>query len=378
MNKLIVRKQGNMIKNFFLKHMQDTEENSEELIRFLDILKQLIRIPSVVGAEHSFFLYLKRELEERGIQATLYEGLLVAEGSEPDSGMLSAHIDRHGLVCTGPNEFQYAAFIAQNRGDLTGDSVAEKTYKDIIGRFINQRVQAYDPWSGAYLGLGTIDNSYLCERRSNLLFNVRGLEHLDAGTPVAYVDALQYEDGHLSAQLDNVLSAAIIVFLYEKGYQGRAFFTAQEEVGKSWRYLLEWFRGKDVTTDSLLVLDTSPFRSREDADAQHIVLRNKDANADFISPLTEEIESICDELSINYGYKDVYIENLNKEFELEGKPLYSLGSTEMGRLTNASEGTIQGTTFQLPTTGYHTTAETVSMDSLEKALKVLETLYLKI
>ena len=127
-----------------------------------------------------------------------------------------------------------------------------------------------------------------------------------------------------------------------------------------------------------MVLDTSPFRSREDADAQHIVLRNKDANADFISPLTEEIESICDELSINYGYKDVYIENLNKEFELEGKPLYSLGSTEMGRLTNASEGTIQGTTFQLPTTGYHTTAETVSMDSLEKALKVLETLYLKI
>ena len=302
-----------MFKNYFLKHMQGTEGNAEEISRFLDILKQLIRTPSVVGAEHSFFLYLKRELEERGIQASLHEGLLVAEGNEPESGMLSAHIDRHGLVCTGPNEFQYAAFIAQNRGDLTGDSVAEKTYKDIIGRFINQRVQAYDPWSGAYLGLGTIDNAYMCERRSNLLFNVRGLEYLDAGTPVAYVDALQYEDGFLSAQLDNVLSAAIIVFLYEKGYQGRAFFTAQEEVGKSWRYLLEWFRGKDVTTDSLLVLDTSPFRSREDADAQHIVLRNKDANADFVSPLTKEIESICDEFSIKYGYKDTYIEKLNED-----------------------------------------------------------------
>ncbi|MCO4844755.1 MAG: peptidase M42 [Sulfurovum sp.] len=358
--------------------MQEIAGNSEEINRFLDILKQLIRTPSVVGAEHSFFLSLKRELEEIGIKATLYEGLLVADGDDPDSGMISAHIDRHGLVCTGPNEFQYAAFIAQNRGDLTGDSVAEKTYKDIMGRFINQRVQAYDPWSGAYLGLGTIDNAYLCERRSNLLFNVRGLEHLHAGTPVAYVDTLTYEDGYLSAQLDNVLSAAIILFLYERGYQGRAFFTAQEEVGKSWRFLLEWFRGKDVTTDSLLVLDTSPFRSREDANSQHIVLRNKDANADFISPLTKEIESICDELSISYGYKDAYIENLNKEFILEGKPLYSLGSTEMGRLTNASEGSIQGTTFQLPTTGYHTTAETVSLASLENALKVLETLYLKI
>jgi len=184
-----------MFKNFFLNHMQKTAKNSEEISRFLDILKQLIRIPSVVGAEHPFFLSLKRELDERGIRATLYEGLLVAEGNDPDSGIISAHIDRHGLICTGPNEFQYAAFIAQNRGDLTGDSVAEKTYKDIIGRFIGQRVQAYDPWSGAYLGLGTIDNSYLCERRSNLLFNVRGLEYLYAGTPVAYVDELQYRDG---------------------------------------------------------------------------------------------------------------------------------------------------------------------------------------
>jgi putative aminopeptidase FrvX len=331
-----------------------------------------------VGAEHSFFLSLKRELEERGIKASLHEGLLVAEGSNPDMGMISAHIDRHGLICTGPNEFQYAAFIAQNRGDLTGDSVAEKTYQDIRGRFINQRVQAYDPWSGAYLGLGTIDNAYMCERRLNLLFNVRGLEHLYAGTPVAYVDALQYNDGYLSAQLDNVLSAAIILFLYERGYQGRAFFTAQEEVGKSWRFLLEWFRGNDLSTDSLLVLDTSPFPSRESADAQNIVLRKKDANADFVSPLTKKIESICDEFSIKYGYKDTFIENLNETFLAEGKPLYSLGSTEMGRLANASEGAIQGTTFQLPTTGYHTTAETVSLDSLEKALKVLELLYLRV
>ena len=366
-----------MFKNFFLKHMQETAGNSAEMSRFLDILKQQIRIPSVVGSEHSFFLSLKRELEEIGVKATLHEGLLVAEGSQPDSGLISAHIDRHGLICTGPNEFQYAAFIAQNRGDLTGDSVSEKTYKDIIGRFIHQRVQAYEPWSGAYLGMGTIDNAYLCERRSNLLFNVSGLEHLYAGTPVAYVDTLTYEDGFISAQLDNVISAAIILFLYERGYKGRAFFTAQEEVGKSWRFLLEWFRGHDLSTDSLLVLDTSPFPSRETADAQHIVLRNKDANAQFISPLTKKIENICDDLSIKYGYKDVFIEDLNKEFLAKGMPPYSLGSTEMGRLAKASDSAIQGTTFQLPTTGYHTTAETVSLDALEKALNVLEMLYLE-
>ena len=39
--------------------------------------------------------------------------------------MFSAHIDRHGLICTGPNEFQYAAFVAGSRSDLLGNSVSE-------------------------------------------------------------------------------------------------------------------------------------------------------------------------------------------------------------------------------------------------------------
>ena len=83
-----------------------------DLYEFLDILKILIRHPSVVSAEHSFFRVLQRELEEIGVKATWYEGSLVAQGNKPDSRYLSAHIDRHGLICTGPNEFQYAAFIA--------------------------------------------------------------------------------------------------------------------------------------------------------------------------------------------------------------------------------------------------------------------------
>lgn len=45
---------------------------------FIDLLKLLIRAPSVVGAEHSFFRVLQRELEERGAKVTWYEGLLVA------------------------------------------------------------------------------------------------------------------------------------------------------------------------------------------------------------------------------------------------------------------------------------------------------------
>ncbi len=342
----------------------------------MDTLKHLIRKPSVVGAEHPFFLSLKRELDEIGIKTTLYEGLLVAEGSDPDRGMLSAHIDRHGLICTGPNEFQYAAYMTQNRADLTGDSFSEQTYMAIAERFEQQSVLAYEPWSGSYLGLGTIDNAYICERRKNLVFEVKGLEHLLPGTPVAFVDTLTSKEGLLSAQLDNVLSAAVIVYLYRTGYRGTAFFTAQEEAGKSWRFLLEWFRRFDKETDRLLVLDTSPYPTREHAEQQHLVLRHRDANAKFDSPLTKEIEKLCRKRKITYSFKDTYLKNENKQRVAEGLAKKSLGSTEMGRLTSASEGSIKGTTLQVPTTGYHTTSETASSESVAKMLELLTAMYI--
>jgi hypothetical protein len=78
------------------------------------------------------------------------------------------------------------------------------------------------------------------------------LDAVVAGTPVAFKDRLQVSEGRLSGQLDNVLTAAALVYLFETGFQGTAFFTAQEEAGRSWRYLLEWFRRFGGSTNRLL------------------------------------------------------------------------------------------------------------------------------
>jgi putative aminopeptidase FrvX len=324
---------------------------------FIDLLKALIRQPSVVGAEHSFFRVLQRELEERGARVTWYEGLLVAQGSAPESAMFSAHIDRHGLICTGPNEFQYAAFVAGHRSDLLGNSVSEKLMKKIVDRFGAVPVTAYEPWSGAYRGNGVITNAYVCEYRNNLIFEVRGLEHLVAGTPVAFTDRLSITNGLLSGQLDNVLSAAHLVHLFALGFQGTAFFTAQEESGSSWRYLLEWFRRFNGATDRLIVVDTSPFADRESADRQELVLRRRDVNAGFHPATTERVERLCQELGVRYVFKDAYIDEQNARAAAQGGEPQSIGSTELGRIAAASNGFVQGTTLQIPTTGYHTMSE---------------------
>lgn len=339
--------------------------------QFTDILKELIRQPSVVGAEHAFFRVLQRALEERGAQVTWYEGLLVAHGREPKSAMFSAHIDRHGLICTGPNEFQYAAFVAGSRSDLLGNSVSEQLMNKIADRFAAVPVMAYEPWSGAYRGAGVITRAYICEYRNNLIFEIKGLEHLVAGTPVAFTDRLRVDNGRFLGQLDNVLTAAVLVYLFELGYQGTAFFTAQEEAGRSWRYLLEWFRRFGGSTNQLIVVDTSPYPDNPAADEQRVVLRKRDANAGFNVETTQRLEDLCTTLGIPFSYKDAYIEAKNRELMAQGLPPQSLGSTELGRITAASNGLVHGTTLQIPTSGYHTMEESASMAAVAAFIQLL-------
>ncbi len=339
---------------------------------FLHILNLLLRSPSVVGAEHSFFRTLQRELEERGARVSWYEGLLVAQGEEPDRLFLSAHIDRHGLVCTGPNEFQYAAFVAGARSDLLGNSVSEELMQKVVGRFNGEGVYAYEPWSGAYRGQGVIRGASVCEFRNNLIFEIEGLEHLVAGTPVAFKDKLKVTDAHLVGQLDNVLTAAALVYLFEQGFKGTAFFTAQEEAGKSWRYLLEWFRRFGGSTNQLIVVDTSPFPDAASAAEQHLVLRNRDANATFNASLTSQLERVCETLGFSTLFKDRYVDQKNQLLKKQGQSPMSLGSTELGRIVAASGGLVDGTTLQIPSSGYHTMSETAPISSVTAFLQVLQ------
>lgn len=340
---------------------------------FYDILKQLIRIPSVVGAEHPFFMFIKRELEEIGVSVEYYDGVLVAKGKKPKSGYISAHTDRHGLICTGHNEFQYAAFIAKNKADLTGDSNSEQLLHNFTARFVDEKVQAYQPSSGTYLGLGSIKDAFLCQRRNNIIFKIDGFDYLFPGTPIAFADKLEINGDLISAQLDNVISIAIIIYMYSIGYQGTAFFTASEEAGRSWRFLLEWFRRFDIKTNELLVLDTSPYPTLEEIRNIDIVMRNRDSNAVFKSPLKNKIKKIATEENIRYDFKDSYL----KAKMAKGGTVSSLGTTELGRLIHATKGEIQGTTLQIPTIGYHTVHETTTKNSVEGMITILKKVYIK-
>lgn len=338
---------------------------------FYSLLSQLIRFPSVVGCEHAFFRVLQRELEERAAMVTWYDGLLVAQGSAPDSRLFTAHCDRHGLICTGPNEFQYAAFIAGSRSDLLGNSVSEQLMREIEGRFRHVPVYAYEPWSGAYLGRGQIASSYICELRNNLIFELDGLSHLVASTPVAFADSLDLTEKTVTGQLDNIISVAALIYLFDLGFEGTAFFTAQEEAGKSWRYLLQWFQRFGEDSNELICVDTSPYPSADVAAEQDLVLRHRDANGEFCPALTQRLAELCAAEGYSFAYKDQQVLEMNKALVARGEEARSLGSTEMGRIISSGRGLVSGTTLQLPSWGYHTMEETCHHQSVERFLNIM-------
>ena len=72
-------------------------------------------------------------------------------------------------------------------------------------------------------------------------------------------------------------------------------------------------------------------------------------------------------MGISYSYKDTYIQAQNKT----NNTSYSLGRTELGRLVVATEGEINGTTLQIPSTEYHTPNETASLSSIDAVIKLL-------
>lgn len=341
-----------------------------DLSEFLAVFSTLVAEPAVVGCENAFLELVQRMLEDCGVRVERYLGLLVARGNDPSHLLLSAHVDRHGLICTGPGEYQYAAFLANGWDDSGSESVSESLLHTISERFLGRHVRAHSPFSGQEMGQGFVSEWRPNEFHDNLIFSIDGLDVMPPGTAISFVDQATIRDGHISAQLDNVLGVAVIVFLFQRGFSGTALFAAEEEAGKSWRYALSWLMRQQRQERRMLVLDTSPYPSLEQVNAQDLVLRRKDAFARFNPQFSREIEAHCQGLGLSYSYKDRWIEQENLS---RTKPL-SLGRTELGRLVAASAGHYNGTTLQIPTTGYHTVEETASLQSIRAILQVLSSL----
>lgn len=338
--------------------------------RILDTTQQLLAVPAVVGAEAPLLDWLTTRLQQRpGIAVRRDRDVVVATGGTRPV-LLSAHIDRHGLTVISEGRVGYAAHVlASRRG--RGPAPRHAFAETVCSRFADEPLVAYDPISGAAIARGVARHAGVCGIADlGVEVEVEGLEDLPHGTPIAFDGRCEMTDLSVAGQLDNALTAAIALVVLEDGFDGTVAFTAEEEVGNSWRPLLAAVTGAP-TSPAVVVLDTSPFADHAAPPPGSVVLRRRDANAAFDPALVAALLAACERRDIGAVIKDEIVAADNVGRAREGRRALSLGSTELGRVIAAGDGTVRGATLQVPTTGYHTNSETAALASVAAVDAVL-------
>jgi len=326
---------------------------------------EYLAVPAVVGHEQNFMRFLQNDFEKLGITVKKHKGLLEISGRAPHSTIISAHIDRHGLISMGDGHYGYAAeYIKENKYNVDG-TPTKKMLTAIGERFNGEEVYAYDPETGNKLGEGVISQAGPKMLDNNCIFTIEGMEDLPPNIPIAYARTAESDGTYLKGQIDNVVSLGVIYALFQNGFQGTALLTCEEEIGQSWGYIEDWLQVHNIETKELIIIDTSPYRESAPVEGGVVVLRNRDKSALFDKCLTQKIKQRCTDKLIGFQFKDEYLTAL-------GVDTNGLGSTELGRIIQHSNGRWSGSTVQIPTTEYHTSYETTSRTSIENYYALLQ------
>lgn len=307
--------------------------------------------PSVVGFEQPFLRLLAEEAAALGRDAVGQAGLLAVPG---EGTVVSAHIDRHGLVTRPDGLLGYAAHEAAGAHRPLTPRLAVA----VCSRFDQERVVAYDAATGLTLAEGTVVHADHCGIGPDLDLAAAGLDGVPPGTPVAFAAPPGWDGAWLRGQLDNALSAALAMELLAAGFGGTVLFTRGEEAGRSWEALRDYLT---APTRSLIVLDTSPFDDSAAAAAGAVVLRHADSGAEFDTGAAAVLATAAAEEEAPVVWKDAVLAAAGR----------SLGRTELGRLIAATAGLATGATLQIPTTDYHSNHEATTAAAVGAAWAVL-------
>lgn len=325
---------------------------------------EYLAIPSVVGHEQFFLKYLSQDFEKLGLNISQENGILAISGHEPNSAIISAHVDRHGLISLGDGKYQYAARNIKEHKYGAKNSEAKSVLEAISERFEEEVVYAYNPETGEKLGEGTIENCLDSMQDGHSFFNIIGMEQMPLNTPIAYGRSAISDGVELKGQIDNVVSLGVIYTLFQNGFQGTALLSTEEEIGKSWIHIINWLEAHNIESKELIIIDTSPYREQAPVEGHMVVLRNRDKSEVFNDVLVQKIKQRATDLLLPFQVKDKYFLSM-------GLKVKDLGSTELGRVVQNSEGRWSGATVQIPTTEYHTSYETTNRGCIESFYALL-------
>lgn len=326
--------------------------------------------PSVVGHEQFFMDVLEKDFISLGLRVHRHDCYISISGKDPLSAIICAHLDRHGLISIGDDEYVYAAQYMKEIKYGENNRYASQELENIARRFEGEPVYAYAPDDGTRLGDGVIEACNPCMLNGDALFFVQDMHTMDEGIPLAYARAANYGSNRLKGQIDNAISLGVIYALFEQGFQGTALLTTEEEIGKSWLHIKDYLEVENIASQSLIVLDTSPYTNQNIIEEGYIIFRNRDMSGVFSSELVKLLKARAENLNLPYQTKDQMLLE-------QGKQVSQLGSTELGRLIQGSDQKWNGATVQIPTLMYHTSSETTTTKAIENFFMFLHNILIE-
>lgn len=339
--------------------------------RVVELVSELLAVPAVVGYEDPIQSHLGKWLTERGLDVQVRDGAVVGRGSDPDHAVIAAHSDRHGLVCTAPSTYTYAAHVLPAlRGHGLGDR--PPTPSGACAAFGDEVVQAYDAISGSTTAEGTIPHQSVCMVDDfGMSVPVAGMAPVTPATPLAFAPALQVGPDRITGQLDNVVGMAMTLLLVEQGFDGTVVFAPERLINASWRHLMHTLLERPGGRSTLLVVDTSVFGDAEAVDAGGVVLRWRDADAWFDVEMVKRLVGYAQRRDVPIVMKDRLSERLDEDRLRNGQTPEGMGHTELGRLVRASGGHFNGASLKVPLCDAHPHQQTTSLLAISNAMAVL-------
>mgnify|MGYP006284243399 FL=1 len=373
------------------------EVNIDEV---LEICQEFLNVPSVVGGEKPLLNYLKKKAQKLGYNVDLNENFLHIKPNNNSSPKIifSVHIDRQGFMLNN-GRVEYAShYLKKEQGIPSQKEKIEpeekKIYKKLEEleevevsleknsiRFNSEKLgiknlkferkynaDFLEKMASRYTGEEIISYNGDGKRKDKFKILRYDLEpengeiYFELDKKLGKKDnifmlnpELKNRDNKFWGQIDNAISVAGIFYLMEnKSMNQEVIFTIREEIGQSYKSILDFYEKKENGGETLIVLDTSPYHSFKDKEDGFLVLRHGDERSGFDEDLIREIRKILDNGGVPYNFKPSH-----------------MGKTELGKVSKETGGKINGATIQLPSLNYHTSYETSTFESLKNYIKVI-------
>lgn len=378
----------------------------------LEICQDFLKVPSVLCFEKPFLEYLSKRIKSLGYQVILdkdfnYLSVLGKNKKRYAKYLFSSHIDRHGIVKDELGNLQYAGFYFKNKLNLKFkrdeilnneldliENLNKLNSKDNIKndfdfflkedflmfknkitgqvlkylredscdffrtiglRYSKENIFSYDKITGEILDNFFVKRYDLDINKREVFFDVD--KKLNKKDKVFFIENnLEISEDKIFGQIDNVISCSVLFYLLKNfDFDDEIIFSTKEEIGLSYKSVLNYIDEFEKDNLKLIVIDTSPYYDFNNYKTGFLTLRFGDERHGFDLDLTKNIQNFFKINNIDFDFKPSFI-----------------GNTELGKICKFSSKKILGTTIQLPTLNYHTSFETTTIKSLENYVKILK------